>query len=715
MAAPALTLDRTYPSRSSSHPRKANRPRIEGGTVAVRPASLVGITAAYLHDFIERAEVRVWAVLCELREQYRLGVASGGSRPVTAERVAEVLGVSVSAAEKGIDVLVDLGLVTLDGGPAPTFPVAAWQVQNPGLRRHVERLIRMVGQSEAKSMPLPRRVLRAWYKQRRGGRTEFGVHVGMLWRVLFVSRYDDYKGFVTLRWLEDFADAPRSSVKDARSRLVANGLFETLPIDDRVVARCGPWYRLVPTALGAPDENIHSSCGKGRENRSPCQNHVRPSDEKENHTHTSHARAQDATRGVFTQHSKAASASGRQQRQGALAQGQQRGSLRGIQRCQLRDPQAVDRLFEAAVEAGHVSDTPADRRLVFELACHAVRVGKAAGALFYRDLVTPAYHRFVSAEDEDAARRMLAELEAPTDEGLMVTATTFQQARNSAAVVPTGTDDHEGAADGLAPLPGDVDAVRTLGIALMRQGVALEQAFGVMMADREGRRCLAGWDRQRWEAGCDEGPAEPGGEKAPDQGVGDGVEYPWDDDPKLRARIEGGGDEEEEAREICHTYGSWRVDGEWYVRDDSAADGGEDVGASGGDVVRAGAGRVPGVRSGLRCTWSDCGAVIQTRFRGVVPASGGSAVSGDRSQHEDTHWLPVRFADFDLESAAGVDREVEALFCRTCEGWLLGGRRHRRDDEDGHRSDSGGLLGDGDVRGPKCDRVTRPEDQRPCT
>ena len=632
MAAPAVSLDRTYPSRSSSHPRKASRPRIEGGTVAVRPASLVGIAAAYIHHFVERAEVRVWGALLELREQYRLGVASGGGRPVTAERVAGLLGISTSAAEKGIDVLLDLGLVVLDS-PVPTFLVAAWQVQNPGLRRHVQRLMQMVGQSHAKSMPLPRRVLCVWYKQRRGGRVEFGVHVGMLLRVMFMSRYDDYKGSIPLSWLEDFADAPRSSVKAARSRLVADGLFETLPTDARVVTRCGPWYRLVPGALGPPDENVPSPVEKSPENIPACQNHTRPSDERENHTRTFRTRTKNVTRGVFTQHPETLSADGYQQAQETLPeQGHQRGSLRGIQRWELRDPQAVDRLFEAAVEAGHVSDTSADRRLVFELACHAVRIGKRKPALFYRCLVTPPYHRFVSAEDEDAARRMLAELEA-------------------------GTDDHEGSAGGV-------------------RGVADDEA---------------GFDGGAHEATAVAADGQHGGAVDP------GVDHPWDMDEEQRAYLEqnmrafiesllpgelcphddddldlvpsvpadlaavAGVDPDTEAV-VCRLCGNHMVNGQWFESGSQTP--------TGSDLD------LEPIRSGE----TDLA-------QGVVPASGGSAVSWVGCQHDDTHRRPVRFAGFDLESAAGVDREAGALFCRTCEGWWVGGRWYRRDDE----GDEGGV------------------------
>ena len=647
MAAPAVSLDRTYPSRSSSHPRKASRPRIEGGTVAVRPASLVGIAAAYIHHFVERAEVRVWGALLELCEQYRLGVASGGGRPVTAERVAGLLGISTSAAEKGIDVLLDLGLVVLDS-PVPTFLVAAWQVQNPGLRRHVQRLMQMVGQSHAKSMPLPRRVLCVWYKQRRGGRVEFGVHVGMLLRVLFMSRYDDYKGSIPLSWLEDFADAPRSSVKAARSRLVADGLFETLPTDARVVTRCGAWYRLVPGALGPPDENVPSPVEKSPENIPACQNHARPSDKRENQTRTSPPHTKDATRGVFTQHPETLSANGYQQGQGVLpAQSHQRGSLRGIQRWELRDPQAVDRLFEAAVEAGHVSDTPADRRLVFELACHAVRIGKRKPALFYRCLVTPPYHRFISAEDEDAARRMLAELEA-------------------------GTDDHEGDEAGFDGGTHEATAVAADG----QHGGAVDPGVDYPWEINEKQRAYL---EQNMRAFI--------------ESLLPGELCPHDDDdldlvrfvPADLAAV-AGVDRETEAV-FCRLCKAFMICGEWYTKDEGAAAAGEGRGPSGEDVGWA-KGRVESGSQTPTGSDLDLEPIRSGETKGVVPASGRSAVSWYGCQHDDIHRRPVRFAGFDLESAAGVDREAGALFCRTCEGWWVGDRWYRQGDEGGVRAEA---------------------------
>lgn len=639
MAALAISLDHAYPSRSSSHPHKATRPRIEGGTVAVRPASLVGIAAAYTHHFVERAEVRVWGALLELREQYRLGVASGGGRPVTAERVAGLLRISTSAAEKGIDVLLDLGLVVLDS-PVPTFLVAAWQVQNPGLRRHVQRLMQMVGQSEAKSMPLPRRVLCVWYKQRRGGRVEFAVHVGLLLRVTFVSRYDDYKGCVPLSWLQNFADAPGSSVKAARSRLVADGLFETLPTDARVVTRCGPWYRLVPGALGPPDENVPSPVEKSPENIPACQNHARPSDKRENQTCTSPPHTKDATRGIFTQHPETLSANGYQQGQGGLpAQSHQRGSLRGIQRWELRDPQAVDRLFEAAVEAGHVSDTPVDRRLVFELACHAVRIGKRKPALFYCLLVTPPYHRFISAEDEDVARRMLAELEA-------------------------GTDDHEGSAGGVRGAADDETGF---------DGGAHETT-AVAADGRHGGAVDPGVDYP-WEINEEQRAYLEQNMRAFIKSLLPGELCPHDDDdldlvPSVPADLAAvaGVDPDTEAV-VCRLCGNHMVNGNWFRRDESA--GVEGRGPSGEDVGWA------KVESGSQTpTGSDLDGEKKLA-QGVVPASGRSAVSWYGCQHDDTHRRPVRFAGFDLESAAGVDREASGLFCRTCEGWWVGDRWYK--------------------------------------
>ena len=540
MTAPAFAVDCPYPIKQSSdrHP-ESHRPPIAGGTLSPTPLAVITAWIAYRDDLINRRTYRVWWALAEVADRRDIAKARG-VHPFhfTVEHIIKCLSTSAPVrrvdVEVGFERLAELGLAVMTRTKI-VFVNDFAAIHDRVLRHEVVASIENleVGQFLDKPMTVPRRMVAAWLQEARGSRVAMGVELGLLVRIAFMSRYPDWRGCVKGWWLEVFSGGSRSAVKRELQGLERDRKFERIETKQRVLNKCGQWWLLNPDATYGSEARAEEPtgtdlCGKvvemgpldsGKGNKiGPLKNHIRPSDEKENHTQVSRARTRGVTHGVFTQHPKALSVGGHQQAQETLpAQGQRRESLRGIQRWELRDPGAVNRLFEAAVEAGHVSDTLADRRLVFELACHAVRVGKFAGALFYRDLVTPAYHRFISAEDEDVAGRMLAELEAPTDEALSVATAAYVGAGDSPAVVPAANGDRAGVDGASEGLPDDVDVVRTLSLALMGQGVPLDQAFDAVMAIPEGRRRLAGWDRERWDAayrkavgGTVQGPADDG-------------------------------------------------------------------------------------------------------------------------------------------------------------------------------------------------------------
>ena len=238
---------------------------------------------------------------------------------------------------------------------------------------------------------------------------------------------------------------------------------------------------------------------------------------------------------------------------------------------------------------------------------------------------------FVSGEDDDATGRMIAVLEAPTDDVLSVAATAYASAGDSPAVVLAANGDRAGVDGASEWLPDDVDVVRTLGLALMGQGVLLDQAFDAVMAVPEGRRRLVGWNRECWEA-------------AYRKAVGGTVQRPGD---------EGAACDEGKA-----------------VDDDERDFDAGDTGPSG--VRGTASGEDGGVGNGAVCPW-EINPERRVYLERNVNAVTETLLPGDRCWHDESSPRPLQGAPSELVAVADVERESEGIFCPAFESWRVGG------------------------------------------
>ena len=637
MSAPAVVGDRTHHRGESSSPYpESNRPPIVGGTLSPTPLALIAAWCAYLRGVIGWPQFRVWLALVEVHTRHEI-VKRRGSDPFhfTPEYAIKALGVSAPMRRVDVEValehLAELGLVVMTKTKL-IFVDDVAGILLPELRHEVVDLIGAlkIGQILTKAMKIPRRMVSAWRQQGRGSRVGVGVLLGLLVRIMMnADEYDDYRGCVTGAWLEIFSGGSRSSVKRRLQQLEKTRLFERLPTCQRVLQRYGQWWRLNPqvpkevSVCGKVRDIGPPPCEQASEIGPPLKNQVSPVGRSKNQVHTicaepgAYQRLQNQKTNRLTPHVD-----------------EQTIHWWDIQRRHLKNRSSLERIHRQAVDRGLMPAGDAGLREVAVQAQRALRKGRERqvrnpGAVLRWKLENPQAQRSGSCEDEDNARRLLADLE--------------ELSRDKAAEWMPRVE---------AAVAADEATVSGEG----RDGTGGKRAAAYGMVDAD--RC---WHDDVY---------------APDRPL------PLFDLPAAAA--EG---------VCCRTCGSRMIDGEWHMKDESA--GVEARGPSGEDVGRAWVeadSRSPtGSEVQLERLWSDDTGTAQ----GVVLASGGSAVSWYGCQHDDTHQRPVRFAGFDLESAAGVDREAGGLFCRTCEGWWVGDRWYRRDGEGGvrwyRRDDEGGV------------------------
>ena len=647
MAASAVATDRTHHRGESSSPYpESNRPPIVGGTLSPTPLALIAAWCAYLRGVIGWPQFRVWLALVEVHTRHEI-VKRRGADPFhfTPEYVIKALGVSAPMRRVDVEValehLAELGLVVMTKTKL-IFVDDVAGILLPELRHEVVDLIGAlkIGQILTKAMKIPRRMVSAWRQQGRGSRVGVGVLLGLLVRTMMNDdEYGDYRGCVTGAWLEIFSGGSRSSVKRRLQALEKTRLFERLPTCQRVLQRYGQWWRLNPQV---PKEA--SVCGKVRDiGPPPCEQASEIGPPLKNQV-SPVGRYRNQVHTMCAEPGAYQRLQNQKTDRPAPHVDEQTTHWWDIQSRHLKNRLSLESIHRQAVDRELM---PAGDAGLREVAVQAQRVLRKArereirnpGAVLRWTLEHPEAPRDGAIEDDERARALLADLQGAS--------------RDEAAQLMTSVE-------------ATVADVASIG------------------ADND--------------PGCDEGRDGSAGEKgaSPAECWHDNVYSPHGPVPGFdlpAAAAEG---------VVCRTCGSVVVDGQWCVEDQSTGDAGVEArGPSGEDVGRAGveadSWSPTGSEVHLERLWSDDTDMTQ----GVVLASGGSAVSWYVCQHNDTHRRPVRFAGFDLESAAGVDREAGGLFCWTCEGWWVGDRWYRQDDEGGvrwyRRDDGGGVQAEAEA------------------
>ena len=670
MAAPA-TAYRTHHTQGAAAPAsEPHRPPIAGGTLSVIPLALLAATLAYCRGIIPWFTFRVWAALVEVRARHDIAMRRGAAAfPFTVAHVVNALGGDADASMRQCDVdyaledIAALGVVVMTKKRI-IFVDDVDGILDPQLRDEVAEAIEdlEIGQTLHLGMSMPRQIVSQWRRQARGSHVAVAVLVGLLLRTMMENdKYPDYRGCVKIGWLQRFSGGTRSGVKRALRALEASDLFGRLWAEQHVLNRYGQWYRLNPDVpvdgdrakpraphpdSGEADEVAATAavCDKGGGNNPPPHCTFTENDPPDLNQVSPFGRSKNQV------HAYAHKKPGAYQR---LQNPQTRNLAPHVTRLpvpwwdiqpqHLKNRSSLENLHRQAVDRGLM---PAGDAGLREVAVQVERVLRKArereirnpGAVLRWTLEHPEAPRDGAIEDDERARALLADLQGASRDEAAQLMTSVEATVADAA--PTGADN---------------------------------------------------------DAGCDEGRDESAGEKgryqSPARCWHDDVYSPHGPVPDFdlpAAAAEG---------VCCRTCGSVMVDGEWYMEDESA--GVEARGTSGEDVGRAWVeadSRSPtGSEVHLERLWSDDTDMNQ----GVVLASGGSAVSWYVCEHNDTHRRPVRFAGFDLESAAGVDREAGGLFCRTCEGWWVGDRWYRQDDEGGvrwyRRDDGGGVQAEAEA------------------
>ena len=499
MAAPAVSSDRTYPSHFSSHEfdkgdSRADKVPVPGGLIWLPPVAVLAAYVAFHEGVIAWPGYRVWWACVEVHARREIARRQGCAlAPVSAAHVIDALG--RDAPMPGVDVernLEDLHLIVLGVLTKANihFPDAIDMIQNADVRAGVASWAGELGQRLESRVGIPRRLVTAWRQQARGFPIPMGVAVGLVFRVLMSGRYPDYRGHVKARWLERFSGGSGRSVQRAIASLVSEGgVFERLDVTQRELQRYGIRFRLKIEEKGKGER-----CGTSDELSSlPVENPVRcrPSVEKpvapDTRVKRNQKHAYTASNHGACQHDSGLNSDNGHRRtsEGKENTTRQRvRSLSRITRATLRDPEALQGLFEVAVEQSYARLE--DRPVIFALACHALRVGRDPAALFYQGVVkNPAIRGYVSGADEDAAAALLAELGEPT-------AAEWSKVKAAAA----------GGAD-----TDDVQFVLRIMQGAMGEGVGVDEMFALLQADGKGRALLEDWGRERWEAAVNEAEA----------------------------------------------------------------------------------------------------------------------------------------------------------------------------------------------------------------
>lgn len=431
-------------------------PVIPGGSYSIPPVSLIMVWAAYRQRKLDWLALRVWLALWEIRCWNEARTKPNPSPRYNTSQITAALRSPKLTAQRlqaALSALKHANLVQFS-------PTTIWiatsidDLHDPELHQLAAQMLSNIGHPNAdRGLRIPRRMFVFLMASRRPRPVYAGVMLALLVRTMLTKRYSNYKGCCTAGWIALVFGGDPSTIKSARARLIADGWFVRLKTPQRVRQRYGEWVALV---IGQPVENHHETEPPGRpkpaETEPPLKN-------------------QSLSYEIETNQS--------------LRTGASQPVWHHLQSLDLRTPERRGRVYRAAITAGVIRPTEAQKLTFFAAIARARRVATRNPCGFMRRLVeTPDYHRFISQRDEEEASRWLKPQRPKLD---ACPQTVSEPAR-------------------------DQQIVTHLKRRLSEAGFNARNLFALLMTTEDGKRLLTGWTQNRWDQAslpCSDTTREP--------------------------------------------------------------------------------------------------------------------------------------------------------------------------------------------------------------
>ena len=454
-------MQRYYHESPRNTKRRQQTPTIPGGSYSIPPIALIIVWAAYRQSKLDWLALRVWLALWEVKCWHEARSNPGDAPHYNTSQITSAIkspNLTTKRLETALSTLQDLNLVNFT---STTIWIATSldDLQDPELRQLAAQMLSHIGHDNIdRGLRMPRRMLVFLMTSQRPKPVYAGVMIALLIRTILTKRYKTYKGCCTASWIALVFGGDPSSIKSARSQLIADGWFARLETPQRVRQRYGEWVVLV---IEQPVENHNETepptPPKSDETEPPLKNQSL-SDEIETNQ--------------------------------SLEPGASQPTWEHIEPPDLHSPKRREQLYHAALAAGVIPPTDAHRHTFFAAIAHAIRVAtRNACGLLRRLVETPAYHRFISQLDEEQASLWLH----------------TQQTQLVLDAQPPDKPTND---------PHDQQIVSYLRNQLQEAGFRTENCFALIMTTYEGRRNLAGWTQDRWDRASATPKAKAGGRKA---------------------------------------------------------------------------------------------------------------------------------------------------------------------------------------------------------
>ena len=376
-----------YHERPRNTSQKHQLPNVPGGTYSIPPIALIILWAAYRQRRLDWLAVRIWIALWEIKCWYEAASERKEAPRYDTSQITSAIKSPNMTTKRLQSALIALEHLNLVSFTSTNIWVATSldDLHHPELRQLAAQMLSDIGYANTgRALRMPRRMLVFLMRSQRPRPVYAGVMFALLIRTMLTKRYEIYKGCCKASWIALVFGGDPSSIKAARTQLIADGWFARLETPQRVRQRYGEWVLLV---VESPVEN---------------QNVTEPPKPQKSEVTEPPLKNQSLSDEIETNQSLQAGAS--------------QPEWDNIQPLDLHTPRRRERLYQAALAAGVIRPTEIHRNTFFAAIARATRVAtRNACGLLRRLVETPDYHRFISQFDEDQANRWLKALPRTVD------------------------------------------------------------------------------------------------------------------------------------------------------------------------------------------------------------------------------------------------------------------------------------------------------------